>query len=236
VEDAWQAVEREIDGLERALGEYGSLVGRSLEELFRRSERLESAVTGIADSNRVLVAELQAQHVSLEARLDSLQATLYDLELDNPPEADAVSKAEGAGDKPIDRVAYADMVRAVREAVRRELPRTAQLLVISRGDDRLLNLYGRPAWHFPRGEDGFFLGEYPADGKTAVEHLSRWGAHGAEFLIIPRTAFWWLNHYPELRAEVDRHYRTAFADEDVMIVDLRRDDPGPSSAEPAAGS
>jgi hypothetical protein len=235
VGDDWNAVERQIDGLERVLDEYGSLVGRSLEELFRRSERLQAAVSGIVDSNRALMAELQAQRTSLEARLDSLQATLYDLELDNPLEPAEVSKAEGARDKPIDRVAYADLVRAVREAVRREVPRTAQLLVISRGDDRLLNLYGRPAWHFPRGEDGFFLGEYPADGEVAVDHLRRWIAGGAEFLVIPRTAFWWLDHYPEFGAEIGRH-RTAFADEDVMIVDMRREGPEPVPAEPAAGS
>jgi hypothetical protein len=111
----------------------------------------------------------------------------------------------------------------------------AQLLVISRGDDRLLNLYGRPPWHFPRGDDGFFLGEYPADGTAAVDHLSRWRASGAEFLVIPRTAFWWLDHYPDLRAEIGR-YRTTFVDEDVIIVDLRCEDSEPVPAEPAVGS
>ena len=60
-------------------------------------------------------------------------------------------------------VAYADLVRAVREAVRHHTARDATILVISRGDERLLNLYGRRAWHFPRTAQGYFAGEHPGD-------------------------------------------------------------------------
>ena len=37
------------------------------------------------------------------------------------------------------------------------------MAVISKGDEALLNLDGRKAWHFPQDEQGSYLGYHPPD-------------------------------------------------------------------------
>ena len=104
-------------------------------------------------------------------------------------------RAYGRRPDPADSAA-ADRLRA---AVEQLVPAEASVLVISRGDDALLDLGGRPAWHFPRGDDGGWAGHYPADGPEAVGHLEALRGDGAQFLVVPRTSLWWLEHYAELR-------------------------------------
>jgi hypothetical protein len=87
--------------------------------------------------------------------------------------------------------------------VKRVVPADATLAVASRGDDALLHLEGRRAWHFPCAEDGSYLGYYPETGGEAVAHLKELTARGADYFVLPSTAFWWLEHYPEL----NRHLR-----------------------------
>src|SRR5690349_1869467 len=49
---------------------------------------------------------------------------------------------------------YRDLVEQVREVVDRELPPEATVLVVSNGDDELLELgASRRGWHFPQTED-----------------------------------------------------------------------------------
>jgi GT2 family glycosyltransferase len=90
---------------------------------------------------------------------------------------------------------YQVLIRRIRDVVRDELPPDARMLVVSKGDDQLLNLFGRQAWHFPRGEHGEYAGYYPADSDQAIAHLEELRQRGAQFLLIPRTSLWWLDHY-----------------------------------------
>jgi hypothetical protein len=43
---------------------------------------------------------------------------------------------------------------------------------------------------------------------------------GADFLLFPRTALWWLDHYGGLRQHLERHYRVLSSDENCRIFDL----------------
>jgi hypothetical protein len=90
---------------------------------------------------------------------------------------------------------YQLLVRRVREAVHGAVPPDAHMVVVSKGDDQLLNLFGRQAWHFPRGEHGEYAGYHPADSNHAITHLEELRRKGAQFLVIPRTSLWWLDHY-----------------------------------------
>ena len=63
------------------------------------------------------------------------------------------------------------------------------------GDDRLLGFTDRRGWHFPQGEDGGYAGYYPADSDACIAELERLRQRGADFLLIPETALWWLRHY-----------------------------------------
>jgi glycosyltransferase involved in cell wall biosynthesis len=74
-----------------------------------------------------------------------------------------------------------------------------------------------------------FTGYYPADSDDAVERFERLRAKGADFLLFPRTAFWWLDHYPEFKAYLENRYRV-IADANTtnnacIIFDLRNAPP-----------
>jgi hypothetical protein len=102
------------------------------------------------------------------------------------------------------------------------LPETATVLVVSRGDDQLLGLDGRTAWHFPQTERGEYAGHYPADDVAAIDHLEVMRAAGAEYLVFPATATWWLEHYAGFRRHLEQRYRRLINQEEVCIAyDLR---------------
>lgn len=109
----------------------------------------------------------------------------------------------------------------LREAVKEAVPAGATVLVISRGDDALLELNGRRALHFPQGQDGGWSGHHPADSAEAVEHLEALREGGADFLVVPPTYRWWLDHYEGLREHLESRYRAVRFDERAgAIYDL----------------
>lgn len=101
----------------------------------------------------------------------------------------------------------------VREAVRAAVPAEAAVLVVSRGDDALLEMNGRRAMHFPQEEGGGWAGHHPADSEEAIAHLEALRDGGARYLVVPPTYRWWLDHYDGLRAHLDSHYRAVVSDE-----------------------
>ena len=113
---------------------------------------------------------------------------------------------------------YASLIEAVRHAVAAHVPASVTVLVVSRGDDELLELGGRPAWHFPRSEDGGWAGHYPADGTEAVRHLEMLRREGARFLVVPQTSSWWLEHYDELRTHLHSRAREVVNDPEVGAI------------------
>jgi glycosyltransferase involved in cell wall biosynthesis len=130
---------------------------------------------------------------------------------------------------------YDRLVRRVREVVDARLPADATVVVVSRGDDALLDLGGRPAWHFPRAPDGRYAGHHPADDAEAIARLEAVRAEGGQYLVFPQTALWWLDHYVGLREHLERRYRSIARPEDAgLIFDLRLDaaaSAGPGSSE-----
>jgi GT2 family glycosyltransferase len=120
--------------------------------------------------------------------------------------------AGNTGVEPSPQLGYAHLVERVRTAVERQVPVGARVLVISRGDRELVRLDGREAEHFPQDEEGDYAGYHPADGAEAVGLLERLREQGAEFLVVPQTAFWWLDHYDEFARHLDRRYRRSSLD------------------------
>jgi hypothetical protein len=116
---------------------------------------------------------------------------------------------------------YQQLVRHVREVVRRTLPPDATVLVVSKGDDDLLKLEGRRGWHFPPAEDG----DKPADSAAAIARLEALRAKGGQFLLLPETSFWWLDHYREFKRHLDGRYRRTHGDPRCIIYELSG--PGP---------
>src|SRR5262249_33816882 len=107
-----------------------------------------------------------------------------------------------------EKPAYQALVERVRGLVRDVAPPGATVAVISKGDGELLRLDGRRAWHFPQGADGQYAGHYPADSDACIAELERARANGAEFLVIPATAQWWLQYYGRFGEHLQRSYRS----------------------------
>jgi glycosyltransferase involved in cell wall biosynthesis len=67
-------------------------------------------------------------------------------------------------------------------------------------------------------------GYYPIDSREAVAHLEGLRAKGAQYLLFPRTAFWWLEHFPQFARHLERRYRVTVSREDTedacIIFDL----------------
>ena len=94
------------------------------------------------------------------------------------------------------------------------------VLVVSRGDDALVNLGAAMRWHFPQPDDGMYAGHHPADDEEAIAELERLRERGADYLVLPATSLWWLEHYEGFRRHLGR-YRLLVDEEDIgMIFDL----------------
>ncbi|MDQ4070631.1 MAG: hypothetical protein M3203_14340, partial [Actinomycetota bacterium] len=98
-------------------------------------------------------------------------------------------------------------VERVTAALADAVPADARVLVVSRGDDELVELDGWRGSHFPQDESGVYAGFYPEDSAEAIGHLEDLRTAGAEYLVFPPTAMWWLEHYRGLRTHLERSYR-----------------------------
>jgi GT2 family glycosyltransferase len=105
-----------------------------------------------------------------------------------------------------EKPAYQALVERIRHFVDGAVPRGATLAVISKGDGELLKFDGRQAWHFPQGEDGTYAGHYPEDSGACIAELERARSKGAQFLVIPETARWWLQHYVQFGEHLQARY------------------------------
>jgi glycosyltransferase involved in cell wall biosynthesis len=113
---------------------------------------------------------------------------------------------------------YRDLTRRLREAVQTEVPPGATVLVVSKGDEQLVRLDGRKAWHFPQDATGTYAGYHPADSAAAITHLEALRLQGGQYLLLPRTSMWWLDYYREFGQHLEQRYRIVFQEEGVGIL------------------
>lgn len=98
---------------------------------------------------------------------------------------------------------YRDVVARVQMLVEAALPVGSTVGVLTRGDPALLAFEGLTAWHVPRDDAGGYAGYHPADGRAAVAVVDLLAQAGADFLVVPHTASWWLDHYEGLRERLE---------------------------------
>jgi GT2 family glycosyltransferase len=113
---------------------------------------------------------------------------------------------------------YRQLRQRIQERVAAELPCPATILVVSKGDEELVRLNGRDGWHFPQEPDGRYSGLYPRDGDRAIAALETLRAKGAQYLLIPRPGFWWLEHYGELRTYLERNCSMVVRDPETCLI------------------
>ncbi len=118
--------------------------------------------------------------------------------------------------------AYRRIVARIRKIVGAELPRSTNVVVVSKGDPALMKLPGRTAWHFPRQHDGTYAGYYPDNSLSAIAHLEALRAEGADYLVFPATAFWWRDKYAEFYRHLERRYSQAVFTNACVIFALRQ--------------
>lgn len=113
---------------------------------------------------------------------------------------------------------YHELLPRLQKAVGRWVSPEATVIVVSKGDDELLQLGARQAWHFPQRDDGAYLGYYPSDSAAAIKHLEALREKGGEYLLFPASAFWWLDHYTAFRRHLESNYPVALKDEETCLV------------------
>jgi hypothetical protein len=127
------------------------------------------------------------------------------------------------------RVSYRALVDHLRAFIPTVLREGSDVLVVSRGDDALLQLTGLVARHFPQVDDGRYAGHYPADSDAAIRHLESLRSKGSQFIVFPEPSMWWLDHYADLGRHLRERYREVHRGADCAIFDLS----GPRSGEDA---
>ena len=115
---------------------------------------------------------------------------------------------------------YEGLIERVRETANAMIPRNATVLVVSRGDEELLRIGPRRALHFPQDEFGRYAGYHPQDSDAAIAVLENMRARGAEYLLMPSTAFWWLDYYEGLRDHLERNYPPIVSADDCVVFEL----------------
>lgn len=155
---------------------------------------------------------IRALH-SKDAVRDQLERALAAVLPTSLPTLTSRTKSEGNR-----REKYQQLVQEVREAVSAHIPKGATALVVSKGDEDLVRFESRRGWHFPQTDAGVYAGTYPGDATAAIEHLEVLRARGAQFLVFPRTALWWLEYYGDFREHLERHYSLILRDDERCVI------------------
>ncbi|MBS1886490.1 MAG: glycosyltransferase family 2 protein [Actinobacteria bacterium] len=194
--------------IERLLEAYATQTAVLLEEVVRLSAEAvggggaavgDDAASGTAEANgagRNGATSDPADREAFLARARRLEAEVRALQAEAP----------GGALEPGPRLGYADQVEQVRAAVAARVPAGAAVVVVSRGDRDLVRLDGVDAGHFPQDGAGGYAGHHPADGAAAIAELERLREGGAEYLVLPPSASWWLEHYPEFARHLGSRY------------------------------
>jgi hypothetical protein len=122
------------------------------------------------------------------------------------------------GGNPLGQAEYADLVGRIQATVAGRVPPGSSVLVISKGDTSLLSIPTLSAAHFPQDGAGEYAGHYPLDSAAATAALEELRRHGAEYLVIPATARWWLDYYAEFATHLAIHGEVVADEPDSCVI------------------
>ena len=116
--------------------------------------------------------------------------------------------------------------RRVEEILRSALPSNAKIIVVGDNHRKLLKLHGFQVSELPFSENRDKPDPNPAYTTEVIRRLENLRAQGGEFLLVPHTAFWWLQQYRELPMHLEVHYRRVWSDQRCIIYQLSELKPG----------
>ena len=185
------------------------------------------------------LAELRADVNALDLALRECLSLLRRVPLAPATPSSTAANLDPAGPDPANQrqsAGYQHLVDRLTAAVVELVPSGSGVLVVSRGDDRLLSLDGRPAGHFPQAATGQYAGHHPDDSEMAIAQLERLVDVGWRYLVFPSTALWWLDHYGGLRRHLERTGRLLLRQDGLGVVYglAVAPSPSPPSLEPAS--
>ncbi|MEA3213420.1 MAG: hypothetical protein QOE70_6477 [Chthoniobacter sp.] len=200
--------------LHRAHGERAALSGveERLAQVIKGREAMEAEL-GRAQGEIAHLAKFQVQlrkllleaHEQLLRRDEELQGAMAGATWTATADSAAPEGPAPTPAVPSKYFQYQNQIRELREIVHNQLPAETTLLVVSKGDRELVRFDNRTAWHFLQAENGNYAGHHPADDATCIAHLEAQRARGAQFLLFPSTAFWWLEHYAVFHRYLGTH-------------------------------
>lgn len=152
-----------------------------------------------------------------EALGDALDAFGYERERGSSSASQNGSASKSA---PLLPDEYEHLIEQVRETADAAIPRNATVLVVSRGDEELLRIGPRRALHFPQDDFGGYAGYHPQDSAAAIELLEDMRARGAQYLVLPRTDFWWLDFYSGLDGHLASNYPLIASNGECKVFEL----------------
>lgn len=124
---------------------------------------------------------------------------------------------------------YRQLLDRMRASVLANLPPEAPVAVASMGDASMLELDGRPAWHFPDTESAAEATYTTSDTEHLLAQLEALRQAGAQFLLLPAPAWSWSSRYPQLNRWIETMYHSLVRDDGICnIYDLRT--PKPTAA------
>jgi hypothetical protein len=93
-------------------------------------------------------------------------------------------------------------------------------LVVSHDEEALVGFDGYEVWQFPQLDDGTHAGHLPADDEEAIGDLERLRERGADYLVLPATALWWLDRYEGFRRHLEQYPHSNDDPDTAVIYDL----------------
>jgi hypothetical protein len=106
----------------------------------------------------------------------------------------------------------------IATTIRQVVPRSAAIAVIDKWDPTILHLSRRRGWHFP--DRKLLPTGYPVASAEAIDHLETMASRGAQYLVVPSSAFWWLDFYDDFRQHLDSRHQRLSADSNCLIYGL----------------
>ena len=121
--------------------------------------------------------------------------------------------------------AYRDLVRDIRDVVGRVVPAGGDVMVVSKGDNNLLQFEGRTGCPLSGDRHGRLRRLSPRRQRCRDRGAGSGHRPGAPVLLFPGTSLWWLDHYDGFRAHLDARYPRLWSDRQCVLYDVRQPAP-----------